>query len=218
MKSSNKLNRSAEPNSKLWFRHRASSVLSSNRSTTYELSKSSYFVLLFSSLIGYFVTSNCTLLPLLLWLAFWSASVWNTRYGSSSRTSYSALCAYSGQVAGFFYWFLADRGAVSFRETIGFVWLIFLVARLCILYWLLALCADFVNVNSWFCLNDILTVIVSVLVRWKNAMSKKRHLAEGFSPDAIAGRLAEKNAYTRGSGRYCVEITTFRLFIHIKEQ
>ena len=23
-------------------------------------------------------------------------------------------------------------------------------------------------------------------------MSKKRHLAEGFSPDAIAGRLAEK--------------------------
>ena len=102
MKSSNKLNRSAEPNSKLWFRHRASSVLSSNRSTTYELSKSSYFVLLFSSLIGYFVTSNCTLLPLLLWLAFWSASVWNTRYGSSSRTSYSALCAYSGQVAGFF--------------------------------------------------------------------------------------------------------------------
>ena len=37
MKSSNELNRSAEPNSKLWFRHRASSVLSSNRSTTYEL-------------------------------------------------------------------------------------------------------------------------------------------------------------------------------------
>ena len=243
MKSSNKLNRSAEPNSKLWFRHRASSVLSSNRSTTYELSKSSYFVLLFSSLIGYFVTSNCTLLPLLLWLAFWSASVWNTRYGSSSRTSYSALCAYSGQVAGFFidssqiveqfhpgkrlvlfdwcllfYWLLADRGAVLCRETIGFVWLIFLVARLCILYWLLALCADFVNVNSWFCLNDILTVIVSVLVRWKNAMSKKRHLAEGFSPDAIAGRLAEKNAYTRGSGRYCSKITTFRLFIDIIEQ
>ena len=33
---------------------------------------------------------------------------------------------------------------------------------------------------------------MSVLVRWKNAMSKKRRLAEGFSPDAIAGRLAEK--------------------------
>ena len=177
------------------------------------------------------MTSNCTLLPLLLWLTFWSASVWNTRYGSSSRTSYSALCAYSGQVAGFFidssqiveqfhpgkrlvlfdwcllfYWLLADRGAVSCRETIGFVWLIFLVARLCILYWLLALCADFVNDNSWFCLNDILTVIVSVLVRWKNAMSKKRHLAEDFSPDAIAGRLAEKNAYTGGSGRYWIDL------------
>ena len=49
-------------------------------------------------------------------------------------------------------------------------------------------------------------------------MSKKRHLAEDFSPDAIASRLAEKNAYTGGSGRYCFEITTFRLFIHIKEQ
>ena len=159
------------------------------------------------------------LLPPFSWLVFRSASVWNARHGSSSRTSYSAPHAYSRQVAGcfinclpiveqfrpgkrlvlfdwclLFYRSLADRGAVSCRETIGFVWLIFLVVRLCILYWLLALCADFVNGNGWFCLSDILTVIVSVLVRWKNAMSKKRRLAESFSPDAIAGRLDEKTS------------------------
>jgi len=157
MKSSNKLNRSAEPNSKLWFRHRASAVLSSNRSTTYELCLNLH--ILFFCSAPWLVTlwhPISTLLPLFLWLAFQSASVWNNRHGSLSHTSYSALWAYSGQVAGsfidssqiveqfrpgkrlvlfdwcLFYWLLADRGAVSCTETIGFVWLIFLVALLCI--------------------------------------------------------------------------------------
>ena len=205
--------------------------------------KSSYFVLLFSSLIGYFVTSDCTAFA----TAFMIGLLKNVCVKCSSRFLVTVPChtlhAYSGQVAGciidcsqiveqfhpgkwlvlfdwclLFYWSFADRGAVLCREMIGFVWLIFLVACLCILYWLLTLCADFINGNGQFCLSDILTLIVSVLLRWKNTMSKKQRLAEGFSPDAIAGRLAEKNAYTRGSGRYCFEITTFRLFIHIKEQ
>ena len=202
IKSSNKLNRSAEPNSKLWFRHRASAILLSNRSTTYELCLNLH-MLLFSSApwLVTFWHPIVLLLPSLLWLAFRSASVWNARHSSLSCTSYSALHAYSGQVAGcfidwlqimeqfrpgkwlvlfdwclLFYWSLADRGAILCGETIGFVWLIFLLARLCILYWLFALCADFVNGNSWFCLSDILTVIlsvlVSVLVRWKTPCQK----------------------------------------------
>ena len=49
-------------------------------------------------------------------------------------------------------------------------------------------------------------------------MSKKRRLAEGFSPDAIAGRLAEKTRIQEEMEDIVFEITTFRLFIHFKEQ
>ena len=244
IKSSNKLNRSAEPNSKLWFRHRASAMLLLNRSTTYELCLN-----LHKSSAPWLVTfwyPIVLLLPSLLWLAFRSASVWNARHSSLSCTSYSALHAYSGQVAGcfidwlqimeqfrpgkrlvlfdwclLFYWSLADRGAVSCGESIGFVWLIFLVAHLCILYWLFALCADFVNGNSWFCLSDILTVILSVLV--SVLVLGKCHVKKvAFSRSLLArcncGQTCWKKAYSRGNGRYCFEITTFWLFIHFKEQ
>ena len=120
-----------------------------------------------------------------------------------------------------FYWLIADHGAVSSRETIGFVWLIFLVAHLCILYWLFALCADFVNGNSWFCLSDILTVILSVLV--SVLVLGKCHVKKvAFSRSLLArcncGQTCWKKAYSRGNGRYCFEITTFWLFIHFKEQ
>ena len=210
----NKRNCSSKPKSKLWFRHCASAVLLSNRSTTCL----NLHILFFCS-APWLVTlwhPIVLLLPLLLWLAFWRMSV-----KRSPRFLVTIPChtlhAYSGQVAGciidcsqiveqfhpgkwlvlfdwclLFYWSFADRGAVLCREMIGFVWLIFLVACLCILYWLLTLCADFINGNGQFCLSDILTLIVSVLLRWKNTMSKKQRLAEGFSPDAIAGRLADK--------------------------
>ena len=221
----NKRNCSSKPKSKLWFRHCASAVLLlcfrrpfvEQKHDTWTVPKSSYFVLLFSSLIGYFVTSDCTAFA----TAFMIGLLKNVCVKRSSRFLVTVPChalhAYSGQVAGciidcsqiveqfhpgkwlvlfdwclLFYWSFADRGAVLCREMIGFVWLIFLVACLCILYWLLTLCADFINGNGQFCLSDILTLIVSVLLRWKNTMSKKQRLAEGFSPDAIAGRLAEK--------------------------
>ena len=68
IKSSNKLNRSAEPNSKLWFRHRASAMLLLNRSTTYELCLN-----LHKSSAPWLVTfwhPIVLLLPSLLWLPF----------------------------------------------------------------------------------------------------------------------------------------------------
>ena len=151
IKSSNKLNRSAEPNSKLWFRHRASAILLSNRSTTYELCLNLH-MMLFSSApwLVTFWHPIVLLLPSLLWLAFRSVSVWNARHSSLSCTSYSALHAYSGQVAGCFIDWFADHGAVSSREMIGFVWLMLVVLLIARWSW-----SSFVRGNYWFCLIDI---------------------------------------------------------------
>ena len=131
------------------------------------------------------------LLPPLLWLAFWRASVWNTHHGSLSRFLVTHFMHILGRLLVVL--LIARRSWSSFIQGNDWFCLIDISSSMPVYsYWLLTLCADIINSNGWFCLSDILTLIESVLVRWKNTMSKTLRLAEGFSPDAIAGRLAEK--------------------------
>ena len=147
IKSSNKLNRSAEPIQTSCF-CRASAVLVSNRSTTYELCLNLH--ILFSSLIGYFVTSDCTAFA----TAFMIGLSKRVCVKRSSRllVTHFIFCTSCIFWAGcwLFYWLLADRGAVSSRETIGFVWLMLVVLLIARWSW-----SSFMQGNDWFCLIDI---------------------------------------------------------------
>ena len=135
-----------------------------------------------------------------------------------------------------------DMTPVSSRETIGFVWLMLVVLLIARWSW-----NSFMQGNDWFCLIHIsssapvYSLLIActlcwfrqrqrlVLFEWYSDSNsvcastlEKRHVENAaFSRRLLArcdcGQTWRKNAYTRGNGRYCFEITTFRLFIHFQE-
>ena len=128
----------------------ASAILLSNRSTTYELCLNLH--ILFFCSAPWLVTCDIRLYCFCHRFYDWpfeeclcETLITVPCYGSLSRTSciFWAGCW-------LYYWLLADRGAVSSREMIGFVWLMLVVLLIVRWSW-----SSFVQGNDWFCLIDI---------------------------------------------------------------
>ena len=147
MKSSNKLNRSAEPNSKLWFRHRASFVLSSNRSTTYELCLNLH--ILFFCSAPWLVTLWHPIVRFCHCFYDWpfEAHLCETLV---TVPRHALHILHFVHILGRLLVFLLILRAVSSRETIGFVWLMLVVLLIARWSW-----SSLVQGNDWFCLIDI---------------------------------------------------------------